>query len=112
RGGEIKEPRRRKHTRIPIQVAVRYRLADSTEFQPGELVEISLGGGLIRCDQPPQLEREIVLSLLPPGGIAPMEIAARVAYRGGEGRVGVKFMFRDGGGARRLRELIRRIRTT
>ena len=55
-------------------------------------------------------EADIVISLLPPGGIAPMEIAATASYLGGADRTGLRFHFRDGGGARRLRELIRRIR--
>ena len=41
-----------------------------------------------------------------------MEISARVTYLGGPQKAGVKFLFRDGGGSRRLRELIRRIRVT
>jgi uncharacterized protein (TIGR02266 family) len=108
-GGAIKDPVRRKHTRIPVQVPVRYRLSDSTEMRDGELIEISIGGGLLRDDPWLQPGADLVLSILPPGGIAPMEIAARVSYVA-EHRTGVKFLFRDGGGARRLRELIRRIR--
>jgi uncharacterized protein (TIGR02266 family) len=111
-GGEIKEPRRRKHTRIPVQVPVRWRLSNSTEMRDGDLVEISIGGGLLRAE-PLAVGTELVLSLMPPGGIAPMEIAGRVSYHVVDsGRNGVKFLFRDGGGCRRLRELIRRIRSS
>ena len=111
-GGANKESHRRKNTRIPVQVAVRYRLRDSTEEYEGKLIEISIGGALLRTPLKMPNDTDLVLSLLPPGGIAPMEISATVNYQGGEDRVGVKFIFRDGGGARRLRELIRRIRTT
>jgi hypothetical protein len=52
---------------------------------------------------------EVVLELLPPGGAAPMPITGRVAYHSGAG-MGLKFLYRDGGGSRRIRELIRRIR--
>jgi len=110
-GGQRKDPRRRKHTRIPVQVPVRWRFVNSTEMHEGDLVEISIGGGLLKCDPLP-VDTELVLSLLPPGGIAPMEIAARVTYQVADGRNGVKFIFRDGGGCRRLRELIRRIRSS
>ena len=52
---------------------------------------------------------EIVLELLPPGGAAPMPITGRVAYHT-PSATGLKFIYRDGGGSRRIRELIRRIR--
>jgi Tfp pilus assembly protein PilZ len=109
-GGAIQSPPRRKYTRIPVSVPVKFRLVDSTELVDGEMVEISLGGALVKTETRLPEETDLVLSILPPGGIAPMEIAARVAYLA-PGRLGVKFLFRDGGGARRLRELIRRIRT-
>src|SRR6476660_7456143 len=44
-GGAIKEPVRRKHTRISVNVPVTFRRLDSIEMTEGELVEISLGGG-------------------------------------------------------------------
>jgi len=50
-----------------------------------------------------------VLELLPPGGAAPMPITGRVAYHTSSA-TGLKFIYRDGGGSRRIRELIRRIR--
>ena len=53
---------------------------------------------------------EIVLELLPPGGAAPMLITGRVAYHT-PSATGLKFIYRDGGGSRRIRELIRRIRS-
>lgn len=109
-GGAISPQHRRKHTRIPVRVAVRYRLSDETELTSGELLEISIGGALLEAHTDLPVGTDLVLSLLPPGGIAPMEIAARVTYVGGPKRAGVKFLFRDGGGSRRLRELIRRIR--
>ena len=42
---------------------------------------------------------------------APMDITGRVAYHS-PGGVGIKFIYRDGGGSRRIRELIRRIRVS
>ena len=42
-------------------------------------------------------------------GAAPMSIAGKVAYHA-PGGTGLKFVYRDGGGSRRIRELIRRIR--
>ena len=109
-GGALSPSHRRRHTRIPVSVPVRFRHTDQTELTDGELLEISIGGALLEAGPPLPIGTDLVLSLLPPGGIAPMEIAARVTYAAGPRRAGVKFIFRDGGGSRRLRELIRRIR--
>jgi hypothetical protein len=107
--GELNPPRRR-HTRIPVAVPVRFRLPGSADLKTGDLTEISVGGALLRAPRPaPELGTEVVLEILPPGGAAPMPITGRVAYHAAAG-TGLKFIYRDGGGSRRIRELIRRIR--
>lgn len=113
--GEV-VPRKRRHTRIPVDVPVRYRLAERVETVPGDLIEISVGGALLRIDQAhgqgvPALGEDVVLEVLPPGGAVPMSIAGKVTYHTDYG-AGIKFLYRDGGGSRRIRELIRRIRAT
>ncbi|MCS6915202.1 MAG: PilZ domain-containing protein [Myxococcales bacterium] len=109
-GGEV-VPRKRRHARIPVEVPVRYRQLDTIESKPGELAEISVGGALLRSDQAmPPLGADVVLEVLPPGGAVPMSIAGRVTYLT-EAGAGVKFLYRDGGGSRRIRELIRRLRS-
>jgi Tfp pilus assembly protein PilZ len=109
--GEVRPPKR-KHTRIPVAVPVRYRVPGTTDVQQGHLTEISVGGALLKAgDGSPDLGTEVVLELLPPGGAAPMSIAGRVAYHAPNG-TGLKFVYRDGGGSRRIRELIRRIRAS
>jgi Tfp pilus assembly protein PilZ len=110
--GAVKDPPRRRHTRIPVAVPVQFRNLESSDVIEGTLVEISIGGALLNAKNPPPVGTEVVLSLLPPGGAAPMEIEGKVTYRTPDGATGVKFSFRDGGGSRRLRELIRRIRVT
>ena len=45
--GELKPPKR-KHTRIPVAVPVRFRLPGSAEQLEGELTEISVGGALLK----------------------------------------------------------------
>jgi Tfp pilus assembly protein PilZ len=107
--GEVTPPKR-KHTRIPVAVPVRFRLPESADQIVGELTEISVGGALLRSaiGKPP-MGTEIVLEVLPPGGAAPMLITGRVAYHT-PSATGLKFVYRDGGGSRRIRELIRRIR--
>jgi len=108
--GELKPPRR-KHTRIPVEVKVTVRLAGTIEAIDGVLTEISVGGALLKAQGLPTLPMatEVVLDLMPPGGAAPMSISGRVAYYAAAG-VGLKFVYRDGGGSRRIRELIRRFR--
>jgi Tfp pilus assembly protein PilZ len=104
--GELQAARRR-HTRIPVNLPVRYRRVGETDATEGTLSEISVGGALLR-DVSLALNTELVLDLVPPGGAAPMEIAGRVNYAA-PGGSGIRFVYRDGGGSRRLRELIRRI---
>jgi Tfp pilus assembly protein PilZ len=107
--GELSPPKR-KHTRIPVAVPVRFRLPGTAEMSAGELNEISVGGALLKSEiGKPALGTEIVLELLPPGGAAPMSITGRAAYHTPTA-TGLKFIYRDGGGSRRIRELIRRIR--
>jgi len=107
--GEVKPPKR-KHTRIPVSVQVRFRMPGSAEQISGQLTEISVGGALLKSHIPkPPMVTEIVLEVLPPGGQAPMAITGRVAYHT-PSATGLKFIYRDGGGSRRIRELIRRIR--
>jgi len=107
--GEVKPPKR-KHTRIPVSVQVRFRMPGSAEQISGQLTEISVGGALLKSHIPkPPMGTEIVLEVLPPGGQAPMAITGRVAYHT-PSATGLKFIYRDGGGSRRIRELIRRIR--
>ncbi|HJZ87467.1 MAG TPA: PilZ domain-containing protein [Polyangia bacterium] len=109
-GGESPgQLRKRKHTRIPIEVPVRYRTEGSAEFVTSGLREISVGGALLRTDRPLPLGTEVIVEVTPPGGVSPMAIAGKVAYHAGTD-AGIKFLYRDGGGSRRLRELIRRIR--
>lgn len=107
-GGKLK-PRRRKHTRIPIGMSVRMRVPSHPDPIPGELREISVSGALVASSVQPPLGTEVVLQVIPPGGMAAMDISGKVLYHAGTAS-GVKFMFREGGGSRRLRELVRRFK--
>jgi hypothetical protein len=110
--GEIVPPRR-KHTRLPIELPVRFRRPGSADFVDSKLSEISIGGALLQpgMAELPDIGSELVIELLPPGSAVPMSITGRVAYHHQVG-TGIKFLYRDGGGSRRLRELIRRIRSS
>ena len=44
--------RKRRHTRMPVTIPVKFRTAGNLEVQDGEMVEISLGGALLRAEGP------------------------------------------------------------
>jgi Tfp pilus assembly protein PilZ len=108
--GRREPARRRRHTRIPISVPVRFRRADSAEYRESALSEISVGGGVLHVIEPIELGTEVIVEVTPPGSAAPMAITGRVTYLNETEGAGLKFVYRDGGGARRIRELLRRLR--
>lgn len=101
---------RRRHTRLPVELPVKWRTSDSAEFQTGGLSEISIGGGLLRAELQIPLGKEVILEITPPGAVSPLAISGHVTYHGPFTTTGIKFQYRDGGGSRRLRELVRRLR--
>jgi hypothetical protein len=110
-GGQRTPTPRRKHTRIPIGLPVRIRIASDPDAVPADLREISVSGALVACGSQPPLGTDVVLEITPPGGVTPMDISGRVLYHAGTDQTGIKFLFREGGGSRRLRELVRRFKT-
>ena len=111
-GGARKPTPRRRHARIPLGWPAKLRAGSDLQASNGELREISVSGALVHCPIQPALETEVVLEVVPPGGMAPMELSGRVLYHAGPGLTGIKFLFREGGGSRRLRELVRRFKTS
>jgi hypothetical protein len=111
-GGIRKPTPRRKHTRIPVGIPVRMRVGNESEIIDAELREISVSGGLVSSYTQPSIGSDVVLDIIPPGGIAPMAISGKVIYHAGPGVTGIRFIFRDGGGSRRLRELVRRCKVS
>jgi Tfp pilus assembly protein PilZ len=103
---------RRRHHRLPVQFACRYRLANSPTFVDSAISEIGVGGALLTTQQPLPIDTELTLELTPPGAAAPIAIAGRVSYHAPTGGSGLRFVSRDGDGDRRLRELIRRLRAS
>ena len=110
--GHRKPAPRRRHTRIPIGLPVKLRLGSDPEPVDGDLREISANGALVCAPVVPPLGAEVVMDLVPPGGVAPMAITGRVIYHAGPGQSGIRFVFREGGGSRRLRELVRRFKSS
>ena len=102
--------RRRKHTRIPVGVAVKVREANQLDATDAELREISVSGGLLTGAIQPPVGTDVVMEIAPPGSEAPFDLSGRVVYHAGPNQTGVRFLYREGGGSRRLRELVRRFK--
>ncbi len=104
--------RKRKHVRLPIHVPVAWRPSSSSDYEEGRLGEISQGGAFLKVPVSLPVGTEIVLRLDLPGSQAPMLVTGKVAYNlGGKGN-GIRFIYRDGGGSRRIHEMLRRIQDT
>jgi hypothetical protein len=87
-----------------------WRTVGTADFTAGGLSEISVGGALLRAETQLPLGTEVILEVTPPGAVSPIAISGKVTYHGPNQSTGIKFQYRDGGGSRRLRELIRRLR--
>ncbi len=104
--------RKRRHPRLPVTIAVTYHREGALDSQPAELLEISLGGAFLRSDHElPAVGEDVVVDVLLPGGAVPVPLQGKVATKTDSG-VGLKFVYRDGGGSRRIRELIRRLKAS
>lgn len=105
------EVRKRRHARLPVEIPVRYRVGNNPEVLESGISEISAGGALLRTPGGPlPLDTAVVLELRIPGGEQEIQVSGKVTYQAGADGTGIKFLYRDGGGSRRLRELVRRLR--
>jgi Tfp pilus assembly protein PilZ len=111
-GGKRKPTRKRRHARLPLGWPAKLRIGSALKTSKAKIREISVSGALVACDVRPPLGTEVVLQIVPPGGMAPMDISGRVLYHAGPGLAGLKFLIRQGGGSRRLRELVRRFKAS
>jgi hypothetical protein len=103
---------RRRHSRFPIQINVKYRVGHSTDSYTGALSEISAGGGMLATSEPLPMGADVLIEVAPPGSVAPMTIQSRVNFQVPNGSTGLKFLSRDSDGSRRLREMVRRLMAT
>ena len=100
---------RRRHTRLPVSIPVRYRTTNEANLSESALTEISVGGAMLN-DVELEIGIDVILEITPPGAVSPIAISGKTTYHGTHGGTGLKFIYRDGGGSRRLRELVRRLR--
>lgn len=99
---------KRRHARLPIELAVAWRLPSSGDRYEARLRDISIGGAQLITEEKLTTEDDLVLELVVPGGARPIQIAAKISNET-PGGYGVCFIYRDGGGSRRLREVVRRL---
>ncbi len=107
--GHLNPNTKRRHTRLPVEVPVRYRTTEDAAFAETKLTEISVGGAMLE-GVTLELGIDVILEIIPPGAVSPLSISGKTTYHGSSGGTGLKFVYRDGGGSRRLRELVRRLR--
>ena len=107
--GRLTLTARRRHVRLPVMVEVRWRRPGGAEPTQGALSEISEGGALLLCREPPHLGEDIIIEIVPPGSERPLEVLAVVRNRTNPEGAGLEFQARDMGGVHRLREVIRRL---
>ena len=88
---------KRKQSRLPVNIPVRYRVAN-------------VGGAMLTTNKSLPLDAPVLIEFAAPGSAAPITISSKVSYLSPNGASGVKFLTRDSDGARRLRELVRRLR--
>lgn len=101
---------RRRHARLPVQVPVRWTVAGQSPSTKSHIEEVGVGGALLVTEARPPIGSDIVLEVMVPGAAKASTLAAKVTYVAPTG-IGVKFLYRDGGGSRRVREFIRRIKS-
>jgi Tfp pilus assembly protein PilZ len=111
RSGEAVKSRRR-HERVPVDLAVSWRHEGASEGLRGRLRDVGRGGAFLQTPEPVHGDDQLVVEIAPPGAEVPMAFTARVAWTGKSGDepgFGIEWRARDAGGGRRIRELVRRI---
>ncbi len=102
----------RRHKRLPVALAIDFRVREQRDRTAATLGDIGPGGAFIKTREIHPTGTPLVLSVVPPGSAAPLFIEGRVAWASaapGEEGLGVEFRCRDTGGLRRLKELVRRL---
>ncbi len=110
--GEIVDMVTRRHRRLPVKLTASWRVVFDRETHTSHVEDIGPGGAFLRTTEFLPPGTEIVLDVVPPGSLRPLEIAGRVAWTrhtDGEEGLGIEFKSRDAGGMRRLKELVRRL---
>jgi Tfp pilus assembly protein PilZ len=106
--GEFPHSAQRRCRRFFAQLGVHWRQKEERDEYRSQLSDIGEGGAFINTRRPLPVGSKVILDVCPPGGEVGVAIEGRIAWSGGDG-MGVEFRCRDRGGARRLKELVRRV---
>lgn len=106
--GEIPHSAQRRCRRFFSQLGVQWRQKEDRDEFSGQLSDIGEGGARIATRRALPVGTKVILDVYPPGAEVGMPIEGRIAWSAGDG-MGVEFRCRDRGGARRLKELVRRV---
>ncbi len=101
---------KRRHSRLPIKVPVRYRNTNAPEFIASELTEISIGGAVLTSNTGLDIGTEVVIEIIIPPSASASLLSGKVTYHRPDGSMGVRFLSRDGSGTARMKELIKRLK--
>lgn len=107
--GALKLEQRRRHTRQPVLVEIRWRRQGESDFVAATISEISEVGALLLTPTPLTVGEELIVEITPPGSARPLEVQAIIRNVDHVDGAGIEFMARDMGGVTRLREVIRRL---
>src|SRR5262245_39174383 len=70
----------RRHKRLPVELAVDFRVVEQRDRTPAVLGDIGPGGAFIKTLEVHPTGTPLVLSVVPPGSAAPLFIEGRVAW--------------------------------
>jgi hypothetical protein len=107
--GRLTFEQRRRHTRQPVLVEIRWRRQGESDLVPATISEISEVGALLLTPTPLTVGEELIVEITPPGSARPLEVQGIVRNIDHPNGAGIEFMARDMGGVTRLREVIRRL---
>jgi len=104
---------RRRHERLPCDLGVSVHLPGSSAGINVRMLDVGRGGAAMISQQPIPGDIDLILEVSPPGAQIAMEFTARVAWTSTsadhEIGVGVEWRARDAGGAKRIKEMVRRL---
>jgi Tfp pilus assembly protein PilZ len=110
--GQIVDIIQRRHRRLPVEIRVDWRGKSDRSWQISSVEDIGEGGAFIRTTSFQPVGSSVILEITAPGGERKIPIEGVIAWTchtPDEEGMGVEFRCRDLGGARRLKELVRRI---
>jgi DNA-binding response OmpR family regulator len=83
---------RRRAARVPVDIAVVARVAETGEIQ-ARISDLSVGGLALQCQQPLLINREVLTQFSLPGSSSVIHATGRVVNANNTGRAGVRFSF-------------------